>query len=154
MNNLKGEWAPGVGIFETMRVEDGQIFAAGRHYERARTACEKLGFKIISEREVIDSSKNLIASEDLKVGRLRWQFSDQGDFSISYSEFLDPSNPANLTILESSKNYAMPYKAFPYKNLELLKRRLTDLKKDYHLKHRLQLFSKPCGEPYHVADYM
>ncbi|MEN9736337.1 MAG: hypothetical protein RL129_1048 [Actinomycetota bacterium] len=122
LNNLKGEWAPGVGVFETMRVEVGQIFAAIKHYERAKIASTKLGFQIAPEHEVFDSSKIVITNEDFKVGRLRWQFSDQGDFSISYSEFIDPRSPANLTIFEPIQNYAMPHKTFPYKNLELLKR--------------------------------
>lgn len=120
MKNLNGEWAPGEGIFETIRVEDGQVFALHRHHCRAKEAAEKFGFEIPSEEEVALLTKEVIAATPIKLARLRWQFDKSGELAISYSAYQDPA-PAKLMIFdERQKDFQLRNKSYPYKNLELL----------------------------------
>lgn len=119
--NLGDAWASGSGIFETIRVEDNQVFALHRHHCRAKEAAEKLGFQIPSEEYVASESYQVIRASDHHLGRLRWHFDKTGEFSISYVPFQDPSDPARLCIFnQKSSNYEIKDKTFPYRNLELL----------------------------------
>ena len=123
MKNLGNAWASGSGIFETIRVEDGQVFGLHRHHCRAKESAEKLGIAIPTEEFVSDASYEVIATEDFKIGRLRWHFDTDGVFTISYAEYQDPTNPAKLMIFdEREPNFAIQNKEFPYKNLEMLDR--------------------------------
>ena len=127
MKNLGDAWASGSGVFETIRVEDNQVFALHRHHCRAKEAAEKLGFEIPSEEYVSNESYQVIRAEDFELGRLRWHFDRNGEFTISYVPFEDPTSPAKLTIVEKrSDNYEMRNKEYPYKNLELLERIKAD----------------------------
>ena len=120
MKNLNGEWAPGEGLFETIRVEDGQVFALHRHHCRAKEAAENLGFEIPSEAEVAVLTHEVIAATPMPLGRLRWQFDKNGEFNISYSEYQEPT-PAKLMIFDKRRSdFEVRNKSFPYKNLELL----------------------------------
>lgn len=125
MKNLGDKWASGEGIFETIRVEDGKVFALHRHHCRAKEAAEQIGMQIPPEEEVALASYQIINSadfKDIKVGRLRWHFAKDGDFSISYVEFQDPTNAARLMVFEeTSTDYSIKRKEYPYRNLELLK---------------------------------
>lgn len=121
--NLGNEWAKGSGIFETIRVQDNQVFALHRHHCRAKECAERLGIEIPSEEEVALASYQVIHSCDYPLGRLRWHFDRNGDFSIAYSEYQDPKAPAKLMIVDNrSNNYQVRVKEYPYKNLELLEK--------------------------------
>lgn len=121
MKNLGDAWATGNGIFETIRVEDGKVFALHRHHCRARESAAKLGFEIPDEDFVSAESYQVIKSEDFKVGRLRWHFERSGQFTISYVQFKDPINAARLMIFDERKaDFDIKSKEFPYKNLKLL----------------------------------
>jgi len=84
MKNIGDTWAKGSGIFETIRVEDGLIFALHRHHCRAKEAAKKLGFEIPSEDFVAQQSYQLVKAEEFKLARLRWHFDKAGEFTISY----------------------------------------------------------------------
>ena len=121
MKFLGDNWATGTGIFETIRVENNQVFALHRHHCRAKEAAEKLGFAIPSEEEVAQESYQVIRSCDYLLGRLRWHFERGGEFTISYVPYEDPKDPAKLMIFKDRmKNHEIKNKEFPYKNLELL----------------------------------
>ena len=123
MKNLGNAWATGSGIFETIRVEDGQVFGLHRHHCRAKETADKLGISIPTEEFVSQASYEVIASEEFKVGRLRWHFDTAGEFTISYTQFQDPAEPAKLMIFdERESEFNVQNKEFPYKNLELLER--------------------------------
>ena len=122
MKNIGDSWAQGSGIFETIRVEDRKVFALHRHHCRAKEAAEKLGFAIPSEEFVSKESYEVINSEDFALGRLRWHFDREGEFTISYVPFADPINPARLMLFdERNGEFEVKHKEFPYRNLELLK---------------------------------
>lgn len=119
--NIGNAWARGSGLFETIRVEDNQVFALHRHHCRAKEAAEKLGFEIPSEEFVAAESYQIIKSCDYGLGRLRWHFERDGEFTISYVEYRDPKAPARLMIFDDrSTDSQIRNKEFPYKNLELL----------------------------------
>ena len=121
MKNIGDKWATGSGIFETIRVEDGQIFALHRHHCRAKETAEKLGFQIPSEEFVATESYQVVRAEDFNLGRLRWHFDKSGNFSISYVKFEDPTVSARLKVIDArSSDYEIKNKEYPYKNLELL----------------------------------
>ena len=121
MKNIGDTWATGSGIFETIRVEDGKVFALHRHHCRAKEAAEKLGIVIPTEEFVAKESYEVIAAEDFSLARMRWHFDVNGDFSISYTAYEQPSLPAKLTIHdERSSDYEVRNKEFPYKNIEIL----------------------------------
>ena len=121
MKNIGDNWAAGTGIFETIRVEDQKGFAFHRHHCRAKETAAKLGFEIPSEEFVVAESYQIINSEDFKLGRIRWHFTPYGEFTISYTQYVDPSDAAKLMIFdERDTNFEVKNKEFPYKNLELL----------------------------------
>lgn len=121
MKNLGDQWASGNGLFETLRVEDGEVFALHRHHCRAKEAAAKLGFEIPSEAHVASASHDVIASEDFSLARMRWHFDREGKFSISYVEYSDPTQAADLMIFdEHSPVFEIQNKQYPYRNLELL----------------------------------
>ena len=71
MRNLGDTWASGNGLFETIRVEDGKVFALHRHHCRAKESAEKLGFEIPDEEYVARQSYQVIQNEafQLEIGR-------------------------------------------------------------------------------------
>ncbi len=123
MKNIGDNWANGSGIFETIRVEDGKGFAFHRHHCRAKETALKLGFAIPDEEFVVKESYQVIQAEDFRLGRIRWHFDLNGEFTISYTEFVDPTSPSKLMIFdERSSDFQIKNKEYPYKNLELLER--------------------------------
>ena len=121
LKNIGDNWATGSGIFETIRVQDGKVFALHRHHCRAKETAEKLGFAIPDEQFVSDESYQVIQSEDLSLGRMRWHFDKNGEFTISYTAYEDPKLPARLMIFdERLPEYEIRNKEFPYRNLDLL----------------------------------
>lgn len=121
IKNIGDTWASGTGIFETIRVEDNQVFALNRHHCRAKEAAQKLGFEIPSEDFVAAESYQVIRASDYPLGRMRWHFDKGGEFTISYVPYEDPAAPSRLCIFDQiSADYEIRNKEFPYKNLELL----------------------------------
>jgi branched-subunit amino acid aminotransferase/4-amino-4-deoxychorismate lyase len=121
MKNLGDKWAIGKGLFETLRVEDGEVFALHRHHCRAKETAAKLGFEIPSEADVAKASHAVIHSENFPLARMRWHFDREGEFSISYVEYSDPTQAAGLMIFdERSAVFEIQNKEYPYRNLELL----------------------------------
>ena len=125
MKNYGDHWPSGKGIFETIRVEDQKVFALHRHHCRAKESAEKVGLQIPAEAEVAEATYEIINSDEYKeisLGRLRWHFGLNGEFSISYTEFQDPEHPAKLMVFaERLNDYKIKLKEYPYRNLELLK---------------------------------
>ena len=114
-------WASGEGVFETTRVEDGEIFAFERHYERAKAASNSLGFSIPSKEEVLNQTKSAVAKSNYKLGRLRLQFGSDGKLTINYGPYEDLKKPARLMIFkEANLDFNIRFKEYPYKNLEIL----------------------------------
>jgi branched-subunit amino acid aminotransferase/4-amino-4-deoxychorismate lyase len=127
MKNIGDNWAAGTGIFETLRVEDGKIFALHRHHCRAKETAEKLGFEIPTEEFVAQESYEVVDAEDFSLGRMRWHFDKDGLFTISYVQFEQPDFPAKLNIYsDKSGNFEVRRKEYPYKNLEILKSAKAD----------------------------
>jgi branched-chain amino acid aminotransferase len=121
MKNIGDKWATGSGIFETLRVEDGKIFALHRHHCRAKETAEKLGLEIPTEEFVAQESYQVVDAEDFSLGRMRWHFDKDGMFTISYVQYVQPIKPAKLNIhSEKSDNFEVRRKEYPYKNLEIL----------------------------------
>ena len=103
MRNIGNAWASGNGIFETIRVEDGQVFALHRHHCRAEETAKRINISIPNEEQVTQASYQIINSENYSLGRLRWHFSVDGEFSISYTAYEDPQNPARLMLFDERK---------------------------------------------------
>lgn len=123
MKNIGDTWAEGSGIFETIRVEDGLIFALHRHHCRAKEAAAKLGFEIPTEEFVAKQSYQIVKAEEFKLARLRWHFDKTGEFTISYVPFEDPTAAATLKIIDQrSSNYEIKNKKYPYQNLQILEK--------------------------------
>jgi branched-chain amino acid aminotransferase len=121
MKNIGDKWATGSGIFETLRVEDGKIFALHRHHCRAKETAEKLGLEIPTEEFVAQESYQVVDAEDFSLGRMRWHFDKDGMFTISYVQYVQPKVQAKLNIhSEKSDNFEVRRKEYPYKNLEIL----------------------------------
>jgi len=121
MRNIGDNWPEGNGIFETIRVEDKQIFALHRHHCRAKESAQQMGFDIPAEDIVKKKSYEIIESHDYQLARIRWHFSPDSEFSISYVPYSDPVQPAKLIIFEQlSDNYEIRKKTYPYTNLDIL----------------------------------
>lgn len=121
MNSQKDLWPEGSGLFETIRVEDGKIFALHRHHCRAKESADRLGISIPDEAAVALASYQELSKYSFPLGRLRWHFDMRGEFSLSYTEFVDPTGPARLTIHDQrSDDYTIRVKSYPYQNLEWL----------------------------------
>ena len=121
MKFIGDAWPEGDGIFETIRVQDQKVFALHRHHCRAKETADKLGFDIPTEAEVAFASYEVIRQFDYPVGRLRWHFGRDLEFSISYVNFEDPIKPARLAIFDTRSNdFSVRNKEYPYRNLEML----------------------------------
>ena len=104
----------GQGIFETMRTEDGKIAELGRHMRRALSSSSVLGISLPGEETLRKELDRTIAKESFPIGRLRVCFSKEG-FDISYSQYLDESEPARLTFHSTtSQADGLQHKTYPY----------------------------------------
>ena len=120
-------WPSGTGLFETIRVEDGKVFALHRHHCRVQENADRLGVVIPKEAEVAQASYQEISKFSFRLGRLRWHFDLAGDFTLSYAEFEDPLLPARLTIHdERSDDYTVRKKQYPYRNLDWIAKAKAD----------------------------
>lgn len=104
----------GHGIFETMRVENGEIAELGRHMRRALSSAAALGIPIPDEEELRKELALVISSEIYPVGRLRACFAKTGT-NITFAEYVDESDPARLTFHSiTSKADGLVHKTYPY----------------------------------------
>jgi branched-chain amino acid aminotransferase len=109
------------GIFETIRVEDGQIFGLHRHHCRAKEAAASLGFEILSEDEVRTATEEVISKADYALARLRLKFNRSGELGIDYEPYEEPLTPAKLMIFDRrNPDFQLRFKEYPYKNYEIL----------------------------------
>ena len=109
------------GIFETIRVEDGQIFGLHRHHCRAKEAAATLGFEILSEDEVRTATEEVISKADYALARLRLKFNRSGELGIDYEPYEEPLTPAKLMIFDRrNPDFQLRFKEYPYKNYEIL----------------------------------
>jgi branched-subunit amino acid aminotransferase/4-amino-4-deoxychorismate lyase len=111
----------GQGIFETMRVENGEIAELGRHMRRALSSAAALGISLPDEEEFRRDLAVAISNEKFLVGRLRACFSKSGR-SISLTEYVDSSEPERLTFHSvTSEADGLVHKMYPYdSNFEIL----------------------------------
>ena len=109
------------GIFETIRVEDGQIFGLHRHHCRAKDAAATLGFEIPDEDQVKTATELVISKENYSLARLRLKFNRNGELGIDYEPYEDPKKPAELMIFDQrNPDFQIRFKEYPYKNYEIL----------------------------------
>ena len=109
------------GIFETIRVEDGQIFGLHRHHCRAKEAAASLGFEILSEDEVRTATEEVISKADYALARLRLKFNRNGQLGIDYEPYEEPLTPAKLMIFDRrNPDFQLRFKEYPYKNYQIL----------------------------------
>ena len=109
------------GIFETIRVEDGQIFGLHRHHCRAKEAAAALGFEIPTEDHVRAATEEVITKEDFPLARLRLRFSRTGELGIDYEPYVEPITPASLMVFDRrNPDFQLRFKEYPYKNYEIL----------------------------------
>lgn len=104
----------GHGIFETMRVEDGQIAELSRHMRRAASSARALQIEMPDEEYLRRQLSEALSEKSFELGRLRVCFSTSG-MVIDYSEYSDFLNPANLTFHSTSQvSENSLHKIFPY----------------------------------------
>ena len=109
------------GIFETIRVEDGQVFGLHRHHCRAKDAAAALGFEIPAEDQVKAATDLVISKENYSLARLRLKFNRNGELEIDYEPYEDPKKPAELMIFDQrNPDFQIRFKEYPYKNYEIL----------------------------------
>lgn len=109
------------GIFETIRVEDGQIFGLHRHHCRAKDAAATLGFEIPDEDQVKAATDLIISKDNYSLARLRLKFNRNGELGIDYEPYEDPKKPAELMIFDQrNPDFQIRFKEYPYKNYEIL----------------------------------
>ncbi|MCX6450185.1 MAG: aminotransferase class IV [Actinobacteria bacterium] len=110
-------WPYGRGIFETLRVEDGEVLLLAEHLERARKSAKDLGISIPSD-EVIKNAIGWV--KRVRLGRLRLHFGHT--FTLSLIPYVEQKGLAKVVThrLDLALDQTA-HKAFPYtRNLELL----------------------------------
>ena len=110
-------WPYGDGLFETIRVENGQAQLLDQHLKRARKSAATLGYEIPSDFEIFEAIGSLT---DVEVGRLRLTFGQR--FQVLLDPYVDSKNSVKVGLrnLEFDPT-AKAHKKFPYTaNLEML----------------------------------
>jgi len=111
-----GGWPSGVGVFETIRTQDGEIFELVRHMRRALEAATAKGFSLPSEEVVRTGIRSLLISEPHTIGRLRLLFS-KGRFIAVHQGYEDITKPAKLAVVADSEIVeSISIKTFPYEH--------------------------------------
>ncbi len=115
----ESDWPFGSGIFETLRMQNGNIHLLKEHLERARKSGLKLGIDIPSEKETKEKVSEL---GKLRLGRLRLTFGE--NFCATLIPYVDPSAPLKVVGINREADLgpnAYQHKIYPYDfNLELL----------------------------------
>jgi len=117
----KDGWSIGVGIFETIRTENGRPQFLTRHMRRALSGARTLGFSLPAEEDVASAIDMLIENQPHVFGRLRLSFSD-GSFLATHDEYIDDRRDLAVATFRTGIIRESPVlKKFPYtQNLELL----------------------------------
>jgi branched-chain amino acid aminotransferase len=107
-------WPQGIGIFETLRTEDGEVFELSRHMRRAIGASESTGIKLPSEELIRSAVATLLSEDPHKIGRLRLMFSNNLFVAIhrSYADVQTPLKICTQTQLMKSDQVSI--KKYPY----------------------------------------
>ena len=119
----RDRWPFGVGLFETIRVENGKPQLLREHLNRARKSAGELGFEIPSDFEILDAIGSL---DEIELGRLRLTFGE--NFQVSMDPYVDATHSARVGIqnLDFSPETKL-HKRFPYtSNLNLLTQARVD----------------------------
>ena len=104
----------GQGIFETMRVENGEIAELGRHMRRALSSAAMLKISMPEEEHFRRELAQVISGESFSVGRLRACFANTGT-NITFIDYADENEPARLTFHSiTSKAKGLVHKTYPY----------------------------------------
>lgn len=104
----------GEGIFETMRVENGEVAELGRHMRRALSSAATLEISFPNEEELRRELAEAISSENFPIGRLRVCFAKSGT-NITFAVYEEESEPARLTFHSvTSKADGLLHKKYPY----------------------------------------
>lgn len=120
------QFPEGEGIFETIRTNNGDPFALGRHIARASRSAKQLGLSIPDENEIRESVMAAVAASPVStgIGRLRISFLASGEFALVHEDYQGWSNPARIMILNRpiDQNSALRgIKSLPYtENFECL----------------------------------
>lgn len=69
----------GMGIFETMAVYGGRVFAFGRHYARLSEGCGLIGFQVPAIEVLEDAMREVVGVNGISRGRMRVTLVDGGD---------------------------------------------------------------------------
>lgn len=97
-----------------MRTEEGKVGELGRHMRRAASSARELSIPFPDEEVLRDEISRTLLRESYPVGRLRICFSTDG-VDISYSEYLEESNPARITFHSTSSTVeGTQHKSYPY----------------------------------------
>ena len=107
-------WPQGIGIFETLRTEDGEVFELSRHMRRAIDASESIGIKLPSEELIRSAVVSLLTEEPQKIGRLRFMFSNNLFVAIQ-RRYEDERTPLKIcTQTQLLKSDQVSIKKYPY----------------------------------------
>ena len=107
-------WPQGIGIFETLRTEDGEVFELSRHMRRAIDASESTGIKLPSEELIRSAVLSLLTEEPQKIGRLRFMFSNDLFVAI-HRRYEDERTPLKIcTQTQLLKSDQVSIKKYPY----------------------------------------
>ena len=100
----------GDGVYEVVKVYDGELYTAEEHFERLFQSASKIKMSIpYSEQQLIDIAKELVKTNDIKTGHIYIQVTR--GVSPRVHQFPEMEVPPVVT------GYAIPNPR-PYKNLE------------------------------------
>ena len=107
-------WPVGIGVFETIRTQDGQVFELARHMRRAASAAKNFEIKLPSEDQIRGAIEALLREEPHDLGRLRLLFSTDR-FVAVHQSYTDIPKPAKLKVINEAE-FVEPiaFKTFPY----------------------------------------
>lgn len=104
----------GVGFFETMRTQGGEIAELTRHMRRALTASNATGISIPGEEDLRKEIARILEANPFEVGRLRVCFSHDG-VVVTHDEYTDVTEGGFLTFsVVTSKAVGEQFKTYPY----------------------------------------
>ena len=99
-----GFWL-GDGIFETLLVDGGHIFALNRHLERLNAAAEKLSIDSMPLHSALNSGLELaLAWLQGRIGQIRISLLSSGDCLLTAKTHELPEKSAQLTLYPFAKN--------------------------------------------------
>ncbi len=104
----------GIGIFETLRTENGLVAEFGRHMRRALSASQALQIRMPSEESIRREVQSVLSGNPFSIGRLRICIGDSG-LVVSHDEYAELTEGGYLTFSpHTSKAKGEQYKTYPY----------------------------------------